>query len=100
MCVGLFTLPQLVLSFLMKTVTSSVHVHFSAAAIIRRYVSSTLQVTFSRFHIISIAFLPVINAVIIAHIIRQYHCTNTLGIILRISGVKAIHNGRQKLTSQ
>jgi len=82
-----------------KIIVSSVHVHFIAAVIIRRSVSITLPVTISRYHIISIAFSPVINAVIITYIIIQYYCTNTLGI-LRISGLKAIHNDSQKLTLQ
>jgi len=98
MCVGRFILPHFMF-FPLKRVVCSVHVHFSAAVIIRRSVFSTLRVTFSRFHIISIAFRPVINAVIITYIIRQYNCTNTLRIQC-ISGVRAIHNGRQKLTPQ
>jgi hypothetical protein len=40
-------------------------IHFRAAMIIRCSVSCTLQVTFSRLHIIFIAFRPVINAIII-----------------------------------
>ena len=57
----------------MKGFVSSVHVHLSAAIIIRRNVFSSLRVTFSQFLIISSALRPVINAVIINYIIRQYH---------------------------
>jgi len=70
-CVELFTLPHFVLSFPMKTIISSVH--FIAAIIIQCSVFGTLRVTFSWFHIIAVIFCLVI--------IRQYHCTNTLGIL-------------------
>ena len=87
-CVQLFTLSHFVLSFTMK-----ITVHFCAAIIIRHRVFCTLQVTFSRLHINSIAFRAVINAVIITIIIRQYHCTNTIGILC-ITSVLATHPWR------
>jgi len=95
MCVQRFTLSHFVLSFPMTTTVSSVH--FSATIIIRLTVFCTLRVTFSRFQIISISIRPVINAVIITNvIIRQYHCTNTLGILC-ITSVPATHNSRHTL---
>ena len=78
MCVELFTLPQIVLSFPVTTVSS---VHCIAAIIIRRSFFCTLRVTFSRFNIISIAFRRIISAVIITNMVRKYNCTNTLGTL-------------------
>ena len=49
------------------------------SAIRRRSVFSTALISFCQFHIISTAFRPVIKAVI-TYVIRQYHCTDTLGI--------------------
>ena len=97
MCVQRFTLSHFVLSFPVTTTVSSVH--FSATILIRLSVFCTFSLTFSRFHIISISFRPVINAVIITDIIRQYHCTNTLGILC-ITSVPATHYGRHTLRQQ
>jgi len=69
MCVQRFTLSHFALSFPVTTTVSSIH--FSATEIIRLRVFCTLRVTFSRFLIISIAFPPVINGVIITDIIRK-----------------------------
>ena len=63
--------PHCVLSLPMQTTVRSVH--FVAA--ITTITFSTLPVTFSPFHIISIAYRPVISAVIIPHIIGQCHRT-------------------------
>lgn len=71
-CVELFTLPNFVLSFPVKAIISSIP--FSAAILIRRGVLCTLWATFSWFHIIFIVYRPVIGAIIITYIIRQYHC--------------------------
>jgi hypothetical protein len=71
-------LPHFVFSFPMKTIISSVH--FIATIIIRRSVLCTLRVT-CRFHITSIGFRPVIDAVIIIYIIRRHQCTDTLGVL-------------------
>jgi hypothetical protein len=71
-CVELFTLPNFVLSLPVKAIISSIP--FSAAMLIRRSVLCTLRVTFSWFHIIFIVFRPVISAINITYIIRQYHC--------------------------
>jgi hypothetical protein len=71
-------LPHFVFSFPMKTVISSVHL--IAAIIIRLSVLCTLRVI-SGFHITSIGFRPVVNAVVIIYIIRRHHYTNTLGVL-------------------
>jgi hypothetical protein len=63
MCVKLFTLPHFVLSFPTKAFVSSVH--FSPAMIIRPSVFCTLRVTLSRFNVIFLGFLRVINVVTI-----------------------------------
>jgi hypothetical protein len=96
MCVQCFTLSHFVLSFPVTTTVSSGHC--CATVIIRLRIFYTLRVTFPLFHIISIAFRPVISAVIIADI-RQYHCTNTLNI-LWVTSVPATHNRRHKLRPQ
>jgi hypothetical protein len=71
-CVEHFTLPNFVLSLPVKAIVSSTP--FSATILIRRSVLCTLRVTFSWFHIIFIVFCPVIIAIIITYITRQYHC--------------------------
>jgi len=81
----------------MKATVSSVH--FCSALIIRRSALCTNWDTFSRFHIIFVAFPPIINAVIITYATRQYRCTKTLAT-LRIISVEAIHKGWQNLTPQ
>jgi len=68
MCVLLFTLPHFVLSFPMNTIVTSAHC--SAATIVRPSVFCTLRVTFSRFHVIFLGFLRVINAVTITYVIK------------------------------
>jgi len=83
------------LVFPVRTTVSSVHC--IAVIIIRRSFFCTLRVTFCRFNIVSIAFCPVINAVIITNFVRNYNCTNTLGILCNAS-VQAIHNGCEKVT--
>jgi len=93
MCVEPFTLPQFVLSFPINTTVNSTHL--SAAIFNRRSLFRTRLVTLCRAPRISIACRPVINAISITYIIK-YHCTITL-VILCISAVQAIHNGRQKL---
>jgi hypothetical protein len=67
-----FTLPIFFLSLPVKAIFSSIP--FSTAIFILRSVLCTLRVTLSWFHIIFIVFLPVISAINMAYIIRQYHC--------------------------
>jgi len=97
MCLVLFALSHFALSVPMKIIISGVH--FTAAKVIRRSVSCTLRVTLSHFHIIFIGFHPVINAIIITYVIKQYHCTNTFGILC-ITSVQAIHNCRSAPVTQ
>ena len=89
-CVGHFTLPHFAFSVPMKKIVNN----FSATITMFR----TLLVSSCRFHRISIACRPVINAITIIYIIRQYQCTNMLSILC-ISSVQAIHSGRQKLAT-
>ena len=87
---NLFTIPHFVLSFPMKTTVSSVH--FIAAIIIRRSVFCTI--TFSLFHIISIAFRPVINVVTIIssdNIIARI-CSASSALLRYKRSVKAVRN--------
>ena len=94
MCVELFTLPHFILSFPMKTTVSSIHL--IAAIIIQQSTalsdSPSLGSTYPPKH------CSAINAIIIitTYIIRQFHCTNSLGIF-SISWVKVI-NSCQKPT--
>jgi len=93
-CVDLFTLHYFVLYVRKKKIVSNLHI---IAAVSSDVDFCTLPITFSRFHEISIAFRPVINAFTITYIIKQFHCNDTVGI-LSITCVKANHNSRHQLT--
>jgi len=70
-------------------------VHFIAAIITQRSVFCTLS-----NHPLSVPHnlhrIPSRHQRCLHHIIRQYQCANTLGILC-VTSVQAIHNGRQKL---
>ena len=82
MTVELVTLPPLRL--VLSNKNNCHYIHFIRANIIWCSVFRILRVTISRFHVISVAFCPVINAVIVSVITGIYHSTHTLGIFFGI----------------